>query len=101
MVQATVVAGLTLLLPIDEEDPETVPTAPRLHTFNDKVIGFLSNTKDNIDHLFAAMQTQLEAAYTPKGVIHRAKEHFATPASHTLLEELQRTCDAVIVAAGA
>ena len=47
------------------------------------------------------MQTQLEAAYTPKGVIHRAKEHFATPASHTLLEELQRTCDAVIVAAGA
>ena len=66
-----------------------------------KRLSKVRNTKDNIEHLFAAMQTQLEADYTPKGVIHRAKEHFATPASHTLLEELHRTCDAVIVAAGA
>jgi hypothetical protein len=95
------VAGLTILLPIDEEPPDIMPIAPRLDTFDRKVVGFLSNTKDNVDHLFAAMQAQLEANYRPRDVMHRAKAHFAANASAELLAELHRACDVVIVAAGA
>jgi hypothetical protein len=95
------IAGLTIWLPIDEEPPDMLPIAPRLDTFDHKVVGFLSNTKDNVDHLFAAMQAQLEAHYQPRGVMHRAKEHFAANASGDLLAELHRECDVVITAAGA
>ena len=95
------IAGLTIVLPIDEEPPDIIPIAPRLTTFDNKVIGFLSNTKDNVSHLFAAMQALLEANYHPRGVLHRAKEHFAANAAGDLLAELHRECDAVITAAGA
>jgi len=101
MAQTIEIAGLTLLLPIDEEPPDLTPVAPRLDTFDDKVIGFLSNTKDNVDHLFADMQAQLEVDYSPKRVLHRTKEHFAAPASRDLIAELNRECDAVFTAAGA
>jgi hypothetical protein len=95
------IAGLTIVLPIDEEPPDIMPIAPRLTTFDDQVIGFLSNTKDNVSHLLAAMQAQLEAHYRPRGVLHRAKGHFAANAAGDLLAELHRECDAVITAAGA
>ncbi len=95
------IAGMTIFLPIDEEPPTIVPIAPRLETFDGKVVGFLSNTKDNVDHLFADMQAQLEATYRPRDVIHRSKEHFAANASKELVAELHRECDAVIAAAGA
>jgi hypothetical protein len=101
MAQTIEIAGLTLLLPIDEEPPDLTPIAPRLDTFDDKVIGFLSNTKDNVDHLFADIQAQLETDYAPKRVIYRAKAHFAAPASHELIAALHRDCDVVLTAAGA
>ena len=95
------IAGMTILLPIDEEPPDIISIAPRLQTFDGKVVGFLSNTKDNVNHLFAAMQAQLEADYNPREVLHRAKGHFAANAPGDLLAELHRECDAVITAAGA
>ena len=95
------VAGLTILLPIDEEPPDIISIAPRLETFDGKVVGFLSNTKDNVDHLFAAMQAHLEAEYRPRGVVRRAKTHFAANAAEALLAAMHAECDAVIVAAGA
>ena len=101
MAQAHEIAGLTILLPIDEEPPDIIATAPRLETFDDKVVGFLSNTKDNVDHLYADMQAQLESDYRPRKVVHRSKDHFAANAAPDLLAALHRECDAVIVAAGA
>ena len=101
MAQTKEIAGFTIVLPIDEEPPDLTPIAPRLDTFDGKVIGFLSNTKDNVDHLFADMQAQLEAAYMPQGVIHRRKEHFAAPAARDIIEALHRDCDVVFTAAGA
>ena len=95
------VAGLTILLPIDEEPPDVMPIAPRLETFDGKVVGFLSNTKENVAHLFAVMQAQLEAEFRPRGVVHRAKGHFAANAAVELLAAMHDECDAVIVAAGA
>ncbi len=101
MAQQIVIAGFTLLLPIDEEAPAPRSRPPRLDTFDGKVVGFLNNTKDNVDLLFAAMQRHLETAYTPRAIVHRAKTHFAVRAPQELLETLHQQCDAVIVAAGA
>jgi hypothetical protein len=101
MAQEKVIAGLTVLLPTDTEEPGRLAPAPRLPTFHGKRIGFLSNTKDNVDHLFAGIQAHLQAAYTLQGVVHLCKAHFAVRAPLAMLEQLHRDCDAVIVAAGA
>ena len=100
MAQERMIAGLPVLLPIDEEPKERFATAPRLDTFDGKVVGFLNNTKDNVEELFSDIQALLAAAYNPKGVARRAKPHFAHPAPPVLLDALHRECDAVIVAAG-
>ncbi|MGQ4808452.1 hypothetical protein NKDENANG_01835 [Candidatus Entotheonellaceae bacterium PAL068K] len=101
MVQEKVIAGLTVLLPTDDEEPAAAPAAPRLATFDGKVIGFLSNTKDNVEPLFVGIQQHLQGAHRVKGVVHRTKTHFAVRAPQDMLEELHQQCDAVIVAAGA
>jgi hypothetical protein len=94
-----VISGWTILLPIDDEPVEVVPRAGRLATFKDKVIGFLSNGKDNVAELLTDIQTHLQAAFAPRAFIHRTKAHFAIPAALEQLQELHRECDAVIVAA--
>jgi hypothetical protein len=101
MAQTKVIAGFTVLLPTDEDDRGRIRAAPRLDTFRDKRIGFLNNTKDNVDRLFAGIQAHLEAAYRVGKVVHRSKAHFSARAPREMLEELHRECDAVIVAAGA
>lgn len=101
MVQPTVIAGFEVFLPTDDEARAGVQPAPRLDTFHGKRIGFLSNTKDNVDHLFAGIHAQLAAHYSLQCVVQRAKAHFAVRAPQALLEALHQDCDAVIVAAGA
>ena len=95
------IAGFTVFLPIDTDEPDRIPLAPRLATLYGKRLGFLSNTKDNVDHLFADIETHLQSAYAIHSVVHRRKAHFAVQAPRAMLEELHQQCDAVIVAAGA
>jgi hypothetical protein len=101
MVTRMTVAGLTVLLPTDDDPRERIAAAPRLDRFHGKRIGFLNNTKDNVDRLFAGIQARLERGYPVGRVIHRSKAHFSSRAPRELLEELHRECDAVITAAGA
>lgn len=101
MAQEKIIAGLCVLLPTDDDGPVTIPSAPRLGTFSGKRIGFLSNTKDNVEHLFADLEAHLRATYALQSVVHRTKAHFAVRAPQALLAELHHECDAVIVAAGA
>jgi hypothetical protein len=101
MAQMKVIAGFTVLLPTDDDERGRILAAPRLETLREKRIGFLNNTKDNVDRLFAGIQAQMEGAYALGKVVHRAKAHFSTRAPREMLEELHRECDAVIVAAGA
>jgi hypothetical protein len=101
MAQTKTIAGFTVLLPTDEDERGRLAAAPRLDAVRAKRIGFLNNTKDNVDRLFAGIQAQMEAAYAVGKVVHRSKAHFSTPAPREMLEELHRECDAVIVAAGA
>jgi hypothetical protein len=101
MAQTKTIAGFTVLLPTDDDERQRLRPAPRLDTFRDARVGFLNNTKDNVDRLFAGIQAQMEAAYPVKKVVHRSKAHFSIRASQEMLAELHRECDAVIVAAGA
>ena len=101
MATRTTVAGLTVLLPTDDDPRERIAAAPRLDSFHGKRIGFLNNTKDNVDRLFSGIQSRLESVYPVGGVVHRSKAHFSSRAPRELLEQLHRQCDAVITAAGA
>ena len=92
--------GVELLLPIDERKPPEQMPAPRLTTLDGRVLGFLGNTKENLEVLFDVIQGEISSTYTLKGVIRRQKTHYAVRAPLSLVEELAKTCDAVIVGVG-
>ena len=92
--------GVDLLLPIDEHKPPEQMPAPRLTTLDGRVLGFLGNTKENLEVLFDVIQGEISRTYALKGVIRRQKTHYAVRAPLPLLEELAKTCDAVIVGVG-
>lgn len=92
--------GVEVLMPIDEHKPPEHMPAPRLTTFEGKVLGFLGNTKENLEELFDVIQGELSHRYALKDVIRRQKRHYAMRAPVALLEELAHTCDAVIVGVG-
>lgn len=100
MPQTLSIDGVEVLTPIDEDKlPEQMP-APRLTTLDGKVLGFLGNTKENLEELFDVIQRELSHKYELKEVVRRQKVHYALRASLSLLEELAKTCDAVIVGVG-
>jgi hypothetical protein len=92
--------GVDVLLPIDEQRPPEQMPAPRLTTLDGKVLGFLGNTKENLEELFDVIRGELSRKYGLKEVIRRQKTHYAVRAPLALLEELAKTCDAVIVGVG-
>jgi hypothetical protein len=101
MAQTQEIAGFTVFLPIDTDEPDRIYPALRLATLHGKRIGFLSNSKDNVDYLFADIQAYLQKTYAIRSAVHRRKAHFAVQAPRAMLEDLHQQCDAVIVAAGA
>ncbi len=100
MATKTIIDGETFVLPIDDEVGEVYGLSPAMDSLHGKVIGFLNNSKDNVDHLFVAIEAQLQAVWKPRRVVHRVKERFSVPAPTAMLQELHAECDAVIVAAG-
>lgn len=92
--------GVELLMPIDEQKPPEQMPAPRLTTLDGKVLGFLGNTKENLEEVFDVIQGELSRKYACKAVVRRRKMHYAIRAPLSLLEELAKTCDAVIVGVG-
>ncbi|MBI3325456.1 MAG: hypothetical protein HYZ81_01965 [Nitrospinae bacterium] len=94
------IGGVDVLIPIDEDKPPEHMPAPRLATLHGKVLGFLDNTKENLAALFDIIQRELARQYALKEVIRRQKAHYAMRAPLSLLEELAKTCDAVIVGVG-
>lgn len=92
--------GIEVLTPIDEDKPPEQMPAPRLATLDGKVLGFLGNTKENLEALFDVIQGELSQKYELKEVVRRQKAHYAMRAPLLLLEEFAKTCDAVIVGVG-
>ncbi len=78
-----------------------IPIAPRVHDLNDKVVGFLWNSKPNGDLLLLRIKEQLSQRFRLGGTNWRQKSSGASvPVDTATIEELARTCDLVIAATG-
>ena len=75
-------------------------SVPYLDTLRGKRIGVLENRKPNADILLAQIAELLREKYGVADVVLRAKDGSDAPASDSLLDELARTCDAVICGTG-
>ena len=89
---------VTVLDPTAEPRPVPVPLAPRPATLAGKTIGFLNNSKPNVDALFDTLEDRLRERFEVSGVVRRSKKAAAIPAERILLEEFARECDVAIVA---
>ncbi|MFC1917136.1 hypothetical protein ACFLXH_00585 [Chloroflexota bacterium] len=92
-------AKITILNPTSIPLKTADLLAPRLKDLQDKVIGFLWNTKPNGDILLNRLRTQLEQKYNLAEAIWCQKSATAVPAGADIIERLN-TADAVITAVG-
>ncbi|MDF1592489.1 MAG: hypothetical protein P1P89_13310 [Desulfobacterales bacterium] len=77
------------------------PTPPVAYSDRPKQVvglrlGFLDNTKPNADRFLQQLAGRLQDHYKLSSVLHRRKHDSSSPAGQSLLDELQRECDAVI-----
>lgn len=87
-------------------NPEAVAKPPRgglaerVDRLDGKRIGFLNNTKANVDILFDRIEELLSERYRIAGVVRTRKANAAVPASAAVLDQLVAECDVVITASG-
>ncbi|MDE3075223.1 MAG: hypothetical protein KGJ86_07315 [Chloroflexota bacterium] len=91
-------ATITLLDPTAEPKPVPRPLAQRLSTLDGKTIGFLNNSKPNVEQLFDTIAEQLQQRFRLAAVIRKIKPAAPIPAEREILDELARTCDAAVLA---
>ena len=91
---------IAVLDPTVKPRAKEVPIIPHFHDWNDKVIGFLWNSKPNGDLLLRRIQEQFSQRFRLAGTNWYEKPTAAVPAEATIIEELARTSDMVINAIG-
>jgi hypothetical protein len=89
---------ITVLDPTAEPRPVPVPLAPRPTTLTGKKIGFLNNSKPNVEALFDTIEERLRERFEVGAVVRRIKKAAGIPAERDLLEEFARECDVAVVA---
>jgi hypothetical protein len=72
----------------------------RLDSLQGKVVGFVDNSKQNFDHLAAAMGQLLTAKHGVQRVLTHRKPAASIPAETHALEALVAECDLVIAGSG-
>ena len=77
-----------------------IPIAPRVHDLNNKVIGYLWNSKPNADILLLRIQENLSRRFLCTGNNLLSKPIASTPSDAAITEELTLTSDIVINAIG-
>lgn len=91
----------TVMSPFGSQwQPPKAELAPRPGTLQGLRLGLLDNSKPNAALLLDAVLEELEDELRPSVVVRRRKPGAGVPGPESLLEELQSTCDAVIVAVG-
>ncbi len=84
-------------------DPTAAPRemvqamAPALEGLGGQSIGFLWNSKPNGDLLFERLEKLLREKYEISDVIYRRKPTASIPATESVLDEMARSVQAVIV----
>jgi hypothetical protein len=74
--------------------------AKRVADLDGKVLGLLSNSKVNGDHLLELVRQRLATRYRIQGVVTMTKANASRVADDGLLDALARECDAVVTAIG-
>ena len=80
--------------------PPQAGLAARVDRLDGKRIGFLNNTKSNVDILFDRIEELLSERYRIAGVVRTRKANAAVPATAAVIEQLVGECDVVITASG-
>ncbi|MCH8191071.1 MAG: hypothetical protein IIC80_06930 [Chloroflexi bacterium] len=75
--------------------------APRLDSFDGKVLGFLGNNFQGAAKMLEQVEKTLSAKYDLKGTVVRHKTYIGEPASPEIMDELISSCDAVLTSIGA
>ncbi len=92
---------MILLNPEGSSDEKRQPLAPRRYKSLDGLrLGLLGNSKLNADEILAAVGELLAERYAIKGVVHRKKPSFSTPAPQAIVDELAAACDVVLAGVG-
>ena len=95
-----VTRNIAVLDPTAKPKIKEVSTASRVHDLNDKVLGFLWNSKPNGDLLLLRVKEQLSRRFRFAETIWHEKSSAAISAGATTIEELVNTSDLVINAIG-
>ncbi|HEX2172991.1 MAG TPA: hypothetical protein VHL09_11165 [Dehalococcoidia bacterium] len=91
---------IQVLNPEGVAKPLAAGLAPRVDRLDGKRIGFLNNTKANVDILFDRIEEILSERYRIAGVVRTRKANAAVPAPAGVIEQLVAECDVVITASG-
>jgi len=74
--------------------------AKRVADLDGKILGLLSNSKVNGDHLLDLVRQRLVARYRIDGVVTMTKTSASRVADDATLDALARDCDVVVTAIG-
>jgi hypothetical protein len=91
---------IQVLSPEAVAKPPQAGLAPRADRLDGKRIGFLNNTKSNVDLLFDRIEELLSERYRIAGVVRTRKANAAVPAPAGVIDQLVSECDVVITASG-
>ncbi len=76
------------------------PVFPGMASLVGKVVGFIENTKPNIDKLAAIMGRQLREQHGVARILNHQKRNASVPADEAVLSDFARQCDLVIAGSG-
>lgn len=91
---------IKILDPTIAADHAESTMAKRVAELDGKVLGLLSNSKVNGDHLLELVRERLAARYRIKNVVTMTKSNASRVADEALIEALARDCDVVVTAIG-
>lgn len=90
---------IEVLHPIAQNRPLELPLAERVPTLDGRVVGFLDNSKANVDIFLRRVEELLRERFQFE-TVYRRKVNAAVPAGEDLIKELAEQCDVVINAYG-
>ena len=91
---------IKILDPTIAADHAESSLAKRVGDLDGKVLGLLSNSKVNGDHLLELMRARLATRYRLKSVVTMTKSSASRVADDAMLDALARECDVVVTAIG-
>ena len=91
---------MEILDPTTEAAAQSIAYAPRPASLEGKRVGLIENTKFNSDRLLGKIGDILKAEYGAAETRMWRKRNASVPAHQEIIEELRRTCDAMVAGIG-